>query len=875
MFSAKLELYFAPGGIMDRSRPLSALLLSLAVFLGCAVTVGAQQQATPEQLINGLSDPDPIIRGESLRGMEALPTDVVVPKVIVALQTADKDVAIRLVKVLVEHPHPSEIEPLLALAKKYGGFGSEVFAVLGPDGTRALMAAAAKNCDTDVGEKSFLNWSGETASLGGAQARAILREQTQAENPCTRQAALWGLAVLPAFDSSYSQEMQQSVEAIVARLADKNEKVVSTAEQILKPETSSSRYRREALEDYAVQPLLKFFQAQTDAALRFRALNLLALYGDSSVQELMTSLADDPNTDIKKIATSYAPPQEEEDRIHYSEAPQSGITSPEKSAEIKRLHHSTKTLDRVAAANQMGASGDVLYTAGLIELLKDPTIRVRAAAADGLSALNGYFEDAAVRWAGNREDSASALLALFDDPSAKVRATAVKAYASLFPDYPSSEDMKEDHAQILAKLSALANDTNPKVAHEAAIAYAKFLWPEDLKQAVELLRHPNSDVRRAVAGTIAHSQLPEGVKPLVALLKDPDPAVRCDAGRDLWVMIVIGQEDNKDALEAQLEAQPLAEALNDSAITKDQIIDLLVASNDPNATKIISEALTTYHMSSMESLLRILGRKKNPNTTTFLLTVLTSGTTPNNWNALTALLNTHDPAIADPILAYAQTPAGAWVDQERVLLELHDSRLVPLLLTRLKDEHEDVRVRVATELAAFKDTRIVPALLPVLKDEAWAVQYAAAGALGKLGDARAIAPLIAMLEYNPGAAALALGDLKATEALPKLSQLLSNSKTHNRNEIAAGIAKMSGPQAAAALASAVEHDRNMDCNLMTELARTLGNIQDPSVVPALQKINLDGWGPKGCTSARLVAAQALAQRGARPLPESKQNALVP
>jgi HEAT repeat protein len=157
----------------------------------------------------------------------------------------------------------------------------------------------------------------------------------------------------------------------------------------------------------------------------------------------------------------------------------------------------------------------------------------------------------------------------------------------------------------------------------------------------------------------------------------------------------------------------------------------------------------------------------------------------------------------------------------------------------------------------MRDPRIVPALIPVLKD------------------AHAIPALIAMLDYNPGAAALALGDLKATEALPKLALLLANPKTQNRDEIAAGIAKLSGPQASAALVSAIEHDQNMNCDLKLQLARTLASIQDPVVVPALQKINLDGWDPKGCAMAKVAAAAELVKRGVEPLPEGKQNASMP
>jgi HEAT repeat protein len=861
---------------MDRSRPTSALLLFSVLFLGCASTVGAQEQASPDQLLRSLADPDPSIRGEALRGLEALSTEVVVPKVIVALQTADQELASRLVKVLVEHPDAREIEPLISLAKKYDGLGGEVFSVLGSDGTRALMAAAAKNCDANVGEKSFLQWTGETATLGGAPARAILRVNVQAENPCTRRAALWGLAIPPENEPNSQQEAKKNAQIIAGRLADKDKDVAGTAETLLKPAEGYSRYGGKPVEEFAVDALLEFFHAQTDRSLRTYALGILAQYGDPAVQELMTSLPADPDPGIQQIAANYAPPQiEEDDHVHFTRSPDSGITPPEKAAEIERLSKSPNTLDRVAAAKQMGGSGDVDYTAGLIELLKDPTIRVRAAAAAGLGTLNGYFEDAAIRWTGNLEDSAPALFSLFDDPSPKVRATAVKAYASLFPNNTTPEDIVGDHAQILAKLGKLANDANPQVAHEATLAYTKFLWPEDLKQGVELLKNPNPEVRRAVAGAIANSRRPEAVKPLLALLKDPDDGVRSDAARELWLMIIVRQEDKSAPLASQLEVQPLAEALNDPIIYKDQVIDLLAAVGNPAALKIITDTLTTYHMSSMESLLRTMGQSKNPNTNAFLLTVLTSATSAGNWNALTALLDTHDPALADPILNYAKTPAGVWVDQERVLLAFHDPRLVPRLLALLKDEHEYARTRAANELASIHDPRIVPALIPVLKDEAWSVQYAAAGTLGKQGDAHAIPALIAMLDYNPGAAALALGDLKATEALPKLALLLASPKTQNRDEIAAGIAKISGPQASAALVSAIEQDQNMNCDLRLQFARTLAGIQDSAVVPALQKINLDGGGPKGCTAARVAAAAELAKRGVQPLPEDKQNASTP
>ena len=376
---------------MQRSRPLLPLFLALVIFLGLSVcppfcrasllrlaadagfaTADTQQKSSPDQLIKTLSSDDPVVRGESLRALEALPAGQVVPKIIDALQTADEELASRLVKVLVEHPAPGEVGPLIALAQKYNGLGSEVFAVLGPEGTHGLMAAAIKNCHSTVGDKSFPIWAGQTASLGGAQARTILRQEALAENPCIRQAALWGLAAQRADEPLSAEEMRDTAKIIVGRLADKNQDVVDTAKSLVTPDPERGRYNNDPMEEFVVQALLDFFHAQTTNPLRAKSLSILALYGDSSVQEMMNNLATDPDPEIKRIASSYSPPQYESDRAEHTESPPSGITSPEIAAQIDRLRKSQNPVDRVAAAKQMAKSNDVVYTAPLIELLKDP-----------------------------------------------------------------------------------------------------------------------------------------------------------------------------------------------------------------------------------------------------------------------------------------------------------------------------------------------------------------------------------------------------------------------------------------------------------------------------------------------------------------------
>ena len=831
----------------------------------------AQAQQSPAALIPKLSNADPDVRGEALRTLEAMPSSIVVPRILDALETADHDSATRLVKVLVKHPDPSEIKPLIVLAKKFDGVGSEVFAVLGAEGARGLLAAVRENCKTKVGERDFFVWAGETASSGGPAARVVLKQQTNASEACVRLAALYGVAAVNQETPATEEELNDSAKTMVSRLADSDPEVAQAAAELLKPQDPGGRRYAQSTEDFAAQQLMEFFKTQKVAEARERVLAVVAEYGDEPVQEFMNGLAADSDARIVEIAKQYVPPTYEEDRISYSESPVSGITPPEKKAEIKRFRGSGEVPDRMAAAEEMAKSGDVDYTAGLVELLKDPSPRVRARAAKGLGELNGYFEDAAVRWTGNREDSAPALYAALDDRSASVRAAAANSLASLYPENVPAEEIPAGHAEVLERLRRLTHDKNTEVAKQAALAYNKFLLPEDIAEAVKSLKSTDPQVRAAAAEAIQQSKSPAGVKPLVGLLRDPEVSVRCDASRVLWVMVILSQDSERPALARELEAQPLADALQDPKATQSQIMDLLAASGDPAAMPIFLQALVDSKGYSPESAIRIIRASGRPDTPQILLTILRSGNYFGGYQCLSALLSLKDPSVEQPILDFAKTPQGAWINQDQVQLAFHDARLVDALLPRLKDKEESARATAAKELSEYKDQRIVPALIAALKDEAWSVQYGAAESLGKLGDPQAVPALIAMLDYNPGAAALALGDLHRVETLPKLAALLDNPTVSNRKEIVAGIAKMPDAAAAEALASFVEHAGKVDCEVETAITQALANLKDARVIPALQRINFDEWKGDDCYSARTTAAQALASRGARPLPEEKKN----
>jgi HEAT repeat protein len=88
-------------------------------------------------------------------------------------------------------------------------------------------------------------------------------------------------------------------------------------------------------------------------------------------------------------------------------------------------------------------------------------------------------------------------------------------------------------------------------------------------------------------------------------------------------------------------------------------------------------------------------------------------------------------------------------------------------------------------LGDLKDSRAIPILVPLLTDSE--VNYIVPWSLGQIGDRSAIAPLIASIsDPNPSMRVLAihaLVELKATEALPRLRQLLSDGERSNFGEL--------------------------------------------------------------------------------------------
>jgi len=120
------------------------------------------------------------------------------------------------------------------------------------------------------------------------------------------------------------------------------------------------------------------------------------------------------------------------------------------------------------------------------------------------------------------------------------------------------------------------------------------------------------------------------------------------------------------------------------------------------------------------------------------------------------------------------------------LLEMKGEESVEPLIAALSDRNKNIKIGAANILAAIGDTRAIDGLISALKDPNKLVRREASTALTQMGP-DAINPLIEVLDSDNwrvrGAASWALGGLKATEALPKLEEMLEDESAFVRSGV--------------------------------------------------------------------------------------------
>jgi bilin biosynthesis protein len=190
------------------------------------------------------------------------------------------------------------------------------------------------------------------------------------------------------------------------------------------------------------------------------------------------------------------------------------------------------------------------------------------------------------------------------------------------------------------------------------------------------------------------------------------------------------------------------------------------------------------------------------------------------------------------------------VQAGELLLQMGSAAVRPLI-DALQNPRQPARPMIAATLGQLGDKRAVEPLIAALRDPDKAVRYQAALALAKLKDRRAIRPLLhALFDEMPpvgtdsltgeplfvrAAAAQALGELRATEAVPALKVLLRDEERSVRLAALQALIRIGTTEALQAVGDALMEEQG-DLPCWESLLRRLMRLPNPEARTILERL---------------------------------------
>lgn len=206
------------------------------------------------------------------------------------------------------------------------------------------------------------------------------------------------------------------------------------------------------------------------------------------------------------------------------------------------------------------------------------------------------------------------------------------------------------------------------------------------------------------------------------------------------------------------------------------------------------------------------------------------------------------------------------------LIQMGSAAVRPLI-EALQNPRHPARPLIAAILGQIGDKRAVEPLIQALKDPDKFVRYHAALALGKLKDRRSIKPLIhALFDEMPpigpdpltgdsltvrAAAAQALGEMKAEEAVPALKVLLTDENRGVRKAAIQALGQICNEEAIKVLSEAVW--REQDEALLEQMIRFIARSSSAQTVETLRRISQSHPNDKGRQLAQVYLKEAESQ----------------
>ena len=511
---------------------------------------------------------------------------------------------------------------------------------------------------------------------------------------------------------------------------------------------------------------------------------------------------------------------------------------------------------REAAAGALGRIGDPRAMVPLTEALSDEAREVRMSAARALGRLEQPAATAALAaavadsdWVVRQEavdslgrlgspQAVPSLITALDDKERLVRRDAADALAKI------------DDPRVVPALVAVVRRCR-EIPLRAADALERLNVPEKAGALRPLLADPDMLVRGIAVRLLGKAADPADLPAILAALKDEAPYVRAGAAGALCHF-----DDQPAVLPALLAAMGDAAVRADAAKSlgclggPETQAPLRSALQDPSPDVRAAAADALGNLVDHESVPQIVAMLKDqdPQVRTAAAGALGSIGGPQAVaglcevpdDAASDLICLGDTAAVPALLATLADPDSSQGRAAWVLGYLDDRRAVGPLLTLLKQElknesDRECKDKAVEALGWLGDPAAVPALLAEMEGDRGCPTIAAA-ALGRLGDSRAAAALAALLrntEAEQGsrvAAAEGLGLLGGPTAMPLLADALKDSSRHVRAAAAEALAVLGDPAAAAALEAAMT-DRSV--SVRQAAMRALANLGASRSLPVL------------------------------------------
>lgn len=440
----------------------------------------------------------------------------------------------------------------------------------------------------------------------------------------------------------------------------------------------------------------------------------------------------------------------------------------------------------------------------LVKLAKDPRAEIRTLVAVLLGELGEV-------------ESAKALWSLLQDEAESVRLAASGALVQLrnlivIPTDPSVIKVQRPEVRrmgvatlgrvgdksVESLLIGCLDDENELVRAETVVALSKMKSKAIEQALLRRLQDQSVDVRwvtaRALGGYVGTESDPEVISGLETLLKDPDWHVRASAIMSLGggAIPVVKQEKLASAIVEVLGS-------DDFALVRDRAADVLAFAKTDKVAEALVQALTSDNRSvrfhaaramrngrTVAVLPLLMKHCKNPDSEVRerIMDVFGAIGGPDQLSAVSEAVNDPDSKVRLAAVAAFQ--------------ELIKRGSGGSLVKKLEDEDPHVRAAAVRAIGQTGDKSAVSKLIPLLRDMDSYVRSAVAEALGKLGDRSAVPALVGLLSgeglsgrdvegllisatndlvaaklkltevEQRGRAALALGELRAVEAVDSL-----------------------------------------------------------------------------------------------------------